>query len=216
MGGRLQGAGRDNKIVTAGHHTLEGIGTGTTNGSVTDQDGNEHHMELSGTNLPRFGQHMLSVSAATSMGIVAVLDTAKPRLDRNGDNPASTARRRHQLYLFSLWLYNEDKYRSLRTETFDPLAPPHRRMGHINSRSLDILSKVNRNGLNCNGDGTACDACAIGKNAQQAYRNRATYIAGAPFQLVFNDLMGPIIPEALDGYSYASKCTGAVTMRKEV
>ena len=104
MGGRLQGAGRDNKIVTAGHHTLEGIGTGTTNGSVTDQDGNEHRVELLGTIVPGLGQHLFSVSAAASMDAVAVSDVAKPRLEiGTGTIPLQRLRDTNQLYFFSLW-----------------------------------------------------------------------------------------------------------------
>ena len=37
------------------------------------------------------------------------------------------------------------------------------------------------------------------------------YNAKFPFQLVFTDLMGPIAPEALGGYHYASKFTDAGT-----
>ena len=63
-------------------------------------------------------------------------------------------------------------------ETFDLL---HRRMGHINPRNLEILSKVDGDGLNCDGDGTACDVCAIGRSAQQVHPKNDTHNAGAPF-----------------------------------
>ena len=38
-------------------------------------------------------------------------------------------------------------------------------MGQINSKSLEILIKADGNGLNYDGDVTACDVCAIGKSA---------------------------------------------------
>ena len=42
-------------IVAAGHHILEAIGTGTIKGTVTDQDGKQHHVKLSGTIAPGLG-----------------------------------------------------------------------------------------------------------------------------------------------------------------
>ena len=54
------------------------------------------------------------------------------------------------------------------------------------------------------------NVCAIGKSAQQAHPTKATYNTGAPFQPISCDLMGPITPEALDDYRYASKFTDAV------
>ena len=68
------------KIANVGHHALEGIGTGTISGGVTNQDGNEHHTEFSGTIVPGLGQCLFTVPAAASMGAVAVFDAAKPRL----------------------------------------------------------------------------------------------------------------------------------------
>ena len=118
-----------------------------------------------------------------------------------------------QLYFFSLRLDNDDTYRAPRTPTFNLW---HRRMGHINSSSLKILSKVDSNGLNCDGDGMACDVWAIGKSAQQAHPKKALYNTGAPFQLVFSDLMGLITPEALDTNRYASKLTDAMTRWKGI
>lgn len=37
-----------------------------------------------------------------------------------------------------------------------------------------------------------------------------------PFQLVFTDPMGPIAHEALSGYHYVSKLTGAATIWREI
>ena len=40
------------QIVTAGHHTLEGIGTGTIEDSVTEQDGRQQQVNFPGTIVP--------------------------------------------------------------------------------------------------------------------------------------------------------------------
>ena len=90
------------KIVTAGHHTPESMGTAIITGSVTDR--NEHRVELLGTIVPGLGQHLFSVSAAASMDAVAVSDVAKPRLEiGTGTIPLQRLRDTNQLYFFSLW-----------------------------------------------------------------------------------------------------------------
>ena len=60
---------------------------GTINGSVTDEDRNEHHVEVSGTTVG-VGQHLFSVSAAANMDAIAVFNAAKPPPETGtGDNP---------------------------------------------------------------------------------------------------------------------------------
>ena len=91
------------EVVTAGHHTLEGIGTGIINGGVTDQDGNEHRVELSGTIVPGIRQHLFSVFAVASMDAVGVFDAANPRLEiGTGAIPFQQLRDTNQPYFFSL------------------------------------------------------------------------------------------------------------------
>ena len=99
------------KIVTAGHHTPESMGTAIITGSVTDR--NEHRVELLGTIVPGLGQHLFSVSAAASMDAVAVSDVAKPRLEiGTGTIPLQRLRDTNQLYFFSLTLDIDGTYRA--------------------------------------------------------------------------------------------------------
>ena len=81
----------------------------------------------------------------------------------------------------------------------------HRRMGHINRKSMDVLRRMPGGGVDYNGDIQACDVCAVGKTKQQAHPKQATYDVQHAFQLVTVDLMGPIKPAALEGYSYVTK-----------
>lgn len=145
------------KIVAVGQHTPEGIGTGTIQGSVSDQDGKQQQVILSGTIVPGLGQHLFSLSAVASMDAVAIFDAVKPR--KWGRGPFFFNGAINQLYSFSLKLDDNGKDRALRVEAFDFW---HCRMGHISVRCLEILSKVEGNGLSCCGDGLACDVCAIG------------------------------------------------------
>ena len=81
----------------------------------------------------------------------------------------------------------------------------HRRMEHINRRSMDVVWTLPANGIEYTGDTQACDVCAVGKSSQQAHPKQATYDVQDAFQLVTVDLMGPINPPALGGYLYATK-----------
>ncbi|CAB1105631.1 unnamed protein product [Ectocarpus sp. CCAP 1310/34] len=81
----------------------------------------------------------------------------------------------------------------------------HRRVGHVHGRSLDILRKVQGNGVEYNGELSACDVCAVGNSKQQNHPKRASYDASRPFQLVTTDLMGPFSPPALGGFLYIKK-----------
>ena len=92
----------------------------------------------------------------------------------------------------------------------------HRRLGHINSRSLDVVRKVEGSGIDYTGNVKACDVCAIGKNAQQPHPKKATYDIKQPFRLVLADLMGPISPPALGGFQYVSKFVDQQTKWKEI
>ena len=40
----------------------------------------------------------------------------------------------------------------------------HRRMGHINRRSMGVLRKLPGNSIEYTGDIQACDVCAVGKS----------------------------------------------------
>ena len=80
----------------------------------------------------------------------------------------------------------------------------HRRMGHLNRKSLDLL-KVNNSGVSFDGTVPDCDVCAVGKSRQRAHPKTADQHVQHPFQLVFTDLMGQFTPEALGGYKYVSK-----------
>lgn len=166
-------------------------------------------MKLLGTNVPGLRQHLFSVSLAVSMGTVAIIDAAKPRLKMGtGTIPLQELGDNNRLYSLSLGLDDNAKDRALRVEALDLW---HRGVGHISARSLDILNMVEGSGLSCCGDGLACDACAIGQSAQQAHPKNSMYNAKFYFQLVFTDPMGPIAPATMGVYHFASKFTDAAT-----
>ena len=78
-------------------------------------------------------------------------------------------------------------------------------MRHINREGIDVLRGMPGRGVDYNGDIQACDACAVSKSEQQAHQKQASYDVQHAFQLVTVDLMVPIKPAALGGYSYVTK-----------
>ena len=73
-------------------------------------------------------------------------------------------------------------------------------------KSMDVLRRIPDSGVDYNGDIQAWNVCAVGNSNQQAHpKKQATYNVQHAFQLVTIDLMGPIKPAALGGYSYVTK-----------
>ena len=92
----------------------------------------------------------------------------------------------------------------------------HRRMGHLNRKSLDLLKKVNNNEASFDGTVLDCVVCAVGKSRQRAHPKTADQHVQHPFQLVFTDITGQFTPEALEGYRYVSKISDEHTRWTEI
>ena len=89
-------------------------------------------------------------------------------------------------------------------------------MGHLNRKSLDLLKKVNNNGVSFDGTMPDCDVCTVGKSRQRAHPKTADQHVQHLFQLVFTDIMGQFTPEALGGYTYFSKISDEHTRWTEI
>ena len=180
------------KIFTAGDHVLEGIGTGTVHGTVNDGHGCKTTINFSAFVVPGLGRNLFSVHTAVTNGVVTVFDSVNPRFEiGNTVIPLKPPSPPNDLYSFSMDFAStvDAAGVALRTES---AALWHRRIGHINTRSMDILRKEKGNGVEYTGDLPTCDVCALGKSAQQAHSKRASYDVSRPFQLVTTDFMGPL------------------------
>ena len=204
------------KIFTAGDHVLERIGTGTVHGTVKDGHGRKTAINFSAFVVPGLGRNLFSVHTSVTKGVVAVFDSVNPRFEiGNTVIPLKPPSPPNNLYSFSMDFNStvDAAGVALRTES---AALWHRRVGHINTRSMDILRKEKRNGVEYTGDLPTYDVCALGKSAQQAHPKRASYDVSRPFQLVTTDLMGPLSPPALGGLRYTSKFLDQLTKWNEV
>ena len=92
----------------------------------------------------------------------------------------------------------------------------HRRMGHLNSNSLNLLKNVGSNGVEFGGPVPDCGICAVGKSHQLAHPKTANNKVERAFQLVMTDLMGPMLPEALGGFKYVCKISDEYTRWTEI
>ena len=67
----------------------------------------------------------------------------------------------------------------------------HRRLDHLNKRSLDLMNRKNGNGVAFDGSTVDCDVCAVGKSHQLAHPKKAKHAAiNEPFQLAYGDFTG--------------------------
>ena len=89
-------------------------------------------------------------------------------------------------------------------------------MRHINREGIDVLRGMPGRGVDYNGDIQACDACAVSKSEQQAHQKQASYDVQHAFQLVTVDLMRPLKPATLGGYSYVTKVVDQNIKWKEI
>ena len=88
----------------------------------------------------------------------------------------------------------------------------HRRLGHLNKRSLEFMQRRDGNGVAFDGSIDHCDVCAMGKRHQLAHPTKGKHAdITAPFQLVYGDLMSPFKPATRGGYEYVSKTTDQFT-----
>ena len=76
----------------------------------------------------------------------------------------------------------------------------HRRLGHMNPSSMELLRRKEGNGMEFTGTVSDCNTCALSKSRQQAHPKKITRTATRLMQLIYTDLMGPFTPPAKGGY----------------
>ena len=74
------------------------------------------------------------------------------------------------------------------------------------------MQRRDGNGVAFDGSIEHCDVCAVGNSHQLAHPKKAEHAGiAAPFQLVYEDLMGPLEPGARGSYEYVSNITDQST-----
>ena len=60
----------------------------------------------------------------------------------------------------------------------------HRRLGHINPRSMELNRRKEANGVEYTGTESDCDICTLSKSRQQAHPKKSTRTTTRPMQLI--------------------------------
>ena len=202
-------------ITTAGGHQLEGAGQGLLWGHIIDAQGVQRLIQISVLIVPGLGRNLFSVKQASRNGVVSIFDKYNPRLEANNFT-LSLQELENDLYFFSLGLVSGSSTPELAMQAAATATLWHRRMWHLNRKSLDLLKKVNNNGVSFDGTVPDCDVGAVGKSRQRAHPKTVDQHVQHPFQLVFPDLMGQFTPEALGGYKFVSKISDEHTRWTEI
>ena len=155
--------------------------------------------------MPGIGRNLFSVKSATKKSAVFIFDFDKPRLKLSG---ITVPLRAEDDDLYSLVFdLSADSHggKELAINAMTNAKLWHRRLGHLNKRSLELMQRSDGNGVAFDGLIDHCDVCAVKKSHQLAHPKKAKHAdIMAPFQL---DLMGPFIPTAREGYEYVNNIT---------
>ena len=215
-------------IVAAGQHLFKGVTTGTIFGAVTDDNGNDRRVSFRVASVPDLGSIPFSVTAAMQKGVATLFHPANPGLESGnvvipmqacGVDDATGK----LMCSIEVNLEGGAGGQMVLGQAPDGLVSKsesaelwHRRMGHINHKSLDVLKKGPASGVDFTGNLKNCSTCLIGKCAQQPHLKQATYNVLRHFQLVSVDTLDPFTPKSLGGFKYAVKFVDQQTKCKEV
>ena len=92
----------------------------------------------------------------------------------------------------------------------------HRRLGHMNPHSMELLWQKEGNRMEYTGTVSDCDICALSKSRQQAHPKKSKRMTTRPMQLIYTDLMETLTPPTKGGYRNVSKFTDDYSHMKEV
>ena len=127
-------------ITAARGHQLEGAGQGLLRGHIIDAQGMQRLIQISVLIVPGLGRNLLSVKQASRNGVVSIFDKYNPRLEaKNFKLPPRELE--NGLYFFSLDLVSGSSAPELAMQAAATATLWHRRMGHLNRKSLDLLNE---------------------------------------------------------------------------
>ena len=113
--------------------------------------------------MPGIGRNIFSVKTAARKGIVFIFDVNKPRQEAGGITVPLRGEN-DDLYSSKLDL-SADGYagKELSMSAVINAQVWHRRLGHLNKRSLELMNRESGNGVAFDGSIANCDVCVVGK-----------------------------------------------------
>ena len=180
---------------------LDGTAEGILQGFITDNHGEQHLARIVILIVPGIGRNLFLVKSVKKKGVVSIFDFDNPRLELSG---ITVPLRAEDDVLYSLVFdLSADSHggKELAMNAMTKAKLWRRRLGHPNKRSLELMQRRDDNEVTSDGSSDYCDVCAVGKSHQLAHFKKARHAdITAPFQLVYEDLMGPFGPAARGGY----------------
>ena len=234
------------KIVeVAGEGQLQGIATGILHCTVQDNHGQQLPLRLKGLIVPGLGRNIFSPTSLLKTGLRCVVEDKTPHLTiKNAVLPLVQDPQDQGMCTLEVSFNPENTSSSMTPELELATTSPktashkpslhalkaacsvavsadtwHRRLGHINARSMDALRKDPDTGVDYHGAPSPCSICQIGKHKQCPHPKKSTRELSRPGELVVIDNMGPVEPPAKSkggSFPYVCKVTDDFTKMKEV
>ena len=167
-------------ITTVGGHQLEGAGQGLLRGHIIDAQGVRRLIQISVLIVPGLGRNFFSLSKRrATVSFPSSTNTIQGWKQTTSRFRSKSMRT--TCNFFSLDLVSGSSAPELAMQTAATATLLHRRMGHLNRKSLDPLKKVNNNGVSFDGTVPDCDVCAVGESRQRAHPKTADQHVHHPF-----------------------------------
>lgn len=145
----------------------------------------------------------VSVPSGTGQRATAIFALEKSRIETNDFAiPLSQVRGRRNAYTFKI----EPGGVELALHGEVNADQWHFCMDHINTRSLELLSKPDANGVHFSRGKSPRDVCAVEGSTQQPHPKKSNLEITMHSQLVSNDLLGPIISAGDEGLQVLQQC----------
>ena len=190
------------EITTAGKHTIYGVGTGIISFTIRDSHGAQLPVNLRALVLPGFRRNIFAPTAELKNGVRFVLEVGNPHLATGGiiiplkQDPRDQGRcsldimfqRNPQDKLLGKpeGVSHDDVPGVVYAATADADIW-HRRLGHMNPRSMELLYRKEGNGVEYTGTVSDFGICALSKSRQQAHPKKSTRTTTRPMQLIYTD-----------------------------
>ena len=194
------------KILPAGGALLDCTPEGILQDLVTDNHGEQHFARIAIFIVPGNKRNLFSVKLVTKKSVVFIFDFRNSRLELSGITVSLRAENNDLFSLVPDLSADSHGDKEMAMNAITNAQPWHRRLEHLNKRSLELMQKRDGNEVAFDYSIDHCDVFAVGKRHQLAHPKRAKHAdITAPFQLVYQDLMGLFKPAARAGYEYVSK-----------
>ena len=202
------------EITTSGKHTIYGVVTGIISFTIRDSHGAQLPLNLRALVVPGLGRNIFALTAELKNGVRFVLKVGNPHLtgiiiplkqDPRDQEMCSLdimyQRNSQDKLLGKLEKVSHDDVPGVVYATTADADIWHRRLGHMNPRSMELLRRKEGNGVEYTRTVSDCDIWALSKRKQQAHPKESTRTTTRPMQLIYTDLMGPFTPPAKGRYS---------------